>query len=128
MQLQAIQQLTRVSPHLAGNVLQSIVTWLRTASLELAGPLAEQTKVTNKHKVLADRYSTFVDRIQAYRRVPFPENLYARFGVKQARRSGRLRTQAAFFDPGLYRYGHTAPRFLALDLLQSATFCVTSTG
>eukprot|EP00879_Flechtneria_rotunda_P018918 GHRR01019856.1.p1 GENE.GHRR01019856.1~~GHRR01019856.1.p1 ORF type:complete len:375 (+),score=178.28 GHRR01019856.1:32-1126(+) len=83
-----------------GDVLRSIVRWLQDASTELAGPGPGQAAVTAKLRALAGRYSDFTERIQQYRRVPLPEELYTAFGVKQARRSGRVRTQATFYDPG----------------------------
>jgi hypothetical protein len=40
----------------AGDMLRSAVSWVRGASLELAGPADDQASVTSMHQALADRY------------------------------------------------------------------------
>ncbi|WIA44120.1 hypothetical protein OEZ86_010462 [Tetradesmus obliquus] len=92
------QALSAVDDPVPGNALASVVRWLREAATDLAGPAEQQGNTTARHKALAHRYSDFTQRMQAARCEPLPEELYSTFGVKPARRSGRVRSQPTVFQ------------------------------
>ncbi|WIA23629.1 hypothetical protein OEZ85_000334 [Tetradesmus obliquus] len=92
------QALSAVDDPVPGNALASVVRWLREAATDLAGPAEQQGNTTARHKALAHRYSDFAQRMQAARCEPLPEELYSTFGVKPARRSGRVRSQPIVFQ------------------------------
>jgi hypothetical protein len=80
--------------------VRDLLSWLRSASLALAGPLEEQPAVTAAHEEAARRFRGLATRLALVRCRQLPRSDYPVFGAPAERRSGRVRTQAIQYQPG----------------------------